>query len=113
VIPVSSGDFAPTGKGLAPIANQFLNSPHAKYTGTTSTKVDIGNKINYASTFAGYICRSSNSIGTGSILTTAYRNGEVVKIPFLDSTINTICTNTGNGSADSGAATSPGVGHSG
>jgi len=104
VIPVSGGDFAPTGKGLAPIANQFLNSPHAKYTGTTSAKVDIGNKTNYASTFAGYICRSSNSIGTGSILTTAYINGEVVKIPFLDSTINTICSNAGDGTANSGAA---------
>ncbi len=58
VIPVSSGDFALTAKGLAPIANQFLNGPHAKYTGS-STKVDIGDKTKYGSTFEGYVCRTA------------------------------------------------------
>jgi hypothetical protein len=94
VIPTSGGDFALTGKGLAPIANQFLNSPHAMYVGTTSNKVDIGNanlfKSNNrhctaantpdpcctgpgtgtCSTFLGYICRTSQTqsycIGAGN-----------------------------------------------
>jgi hypothetical protein len=57
VIPVAAGDFANTGKGLAPIANEFLNSPHAKYIGS-STKVDVGDKTKYTSTFEGYVCRS-------------------------------------------------------
>jgi hypothetical protein len=57
VIPVAAGDFANTNKGLAPIANQFLNSPHAKYVGS-STKVDIGDKTKYTSTFEGYVCRT-------------------------------------------------------
>lgn len=104
VVPVSSGDVTLTGKGLAPIGNQFLNSPHAKYTAATSAKVDIGDKSKYSSTFLGYICRSSNSIGGGSILTTVYRNGVAEKIPNLDSLTNTACTNPGNGTATSGAA---------
>jgi hypothetical protein len=104
VIPIAAGDFALTGKGLAPIGNEFLNSPHAKYTGTTSTKVDIGNKLSYSSRFLGYLCRSSNSIGGGNILTTVYRNGEALKIPALDSTTNPACTNPGDGTATSGAA---------
>lgn len=58
VIPVSAGDFALTQKGLAPIANQFLNSPHARYTGSTSAKVDIGNSTNYDSGFTSFICRT-------------------------------------------------------
>jgi hypothetical protein len=57
VIPVAGGDFANTNKGLAPIVNQFLNSPHAKYTGSSS-KVDVGDKTKYGSSFEGYVCRS-------------------------------------------------------
>ncbi len=57
VIPVSGGDFVNTAKGLAPIANEFLNSPHAQYLGS-STKVDVGDKTKYASSFEGYVCRS-------------------------------------------------------
>lgn len=110
VIPVSAGtDFALTAKGLAPIANEFLNSPHALYTGS-STKVDIGDKTKYGSTFVGYICRSTNSVGGGNILTTVYRSGAAGKIPNLDLTANPICTNTGDGTVLSGAATSLGVG---
>jgi hypothetical protein len=116
VIPVASGDFAPTAKGLAPIANQFLNSPHAKYTGTSATvevvssRDGAGAKVNYGSTFVGYICRSTNAVGGGSILTTVYQNGVAGRIPNLDTLTNPDCTNVGDGSATSGAATSPGVG---
>jgi hypothetical protein len=70
VIPVSAGDFALTAKGLAPIANQFLNGPHAKYTGS-STKVDVGDKTKYTSSFEGYVCRTA-----ASTISTAY-NGNV------------------------------------
>ena len=103
VIPVSGGDFAPTSKGLAPIANEFLNGPHARYNGS-SNKLDIVTKTNYGSPFIGYICRSSNAIGSGSILTTMYRDGEAETIPNLDSTANLACTNAGDGSSISGAA---------
>ena len=58
VIPVSGGELALTDFGLEPIANQFLNSPHARYTGD-STKVQVGNKDNYGSSFEGYICRTA------------------------------------------------------
>jgi hypothetical protein len=57
-IPASEGALALTDKGLAPIANMFLNSPHAKYSGT-SAKVDVGNKNNYDSHFNGYVCRTA------------------------------------------------------
>lgn len=57
-IPASQGALALTDKGLAPIANMFLNSPHAKYSGTSS-KVDVGNKDNYDSHFNGYVCRTA------------------------------------------------------
>lgn len=60
IVPVTSGDLSLTPKGLAPIGNQFLNSPHAKYVGT-SGKVDIGNKTKYTSTFEGYVCRLAAS----------------------------------------------------
>lgn len=56
VIPVSGGEFELTDKGLEPIANQFLNSPHGLYTGS-SEKVDIGRSDLYESHFNGYICR--------------------------------------------------------
>jgi hypothetical protein len=58
VIPVGPGDFALTSKGLYPIANMFLNSPHAEYAGTSS-KVDIGDKTKYGSSFEGYVCRTA------------------------------------------------------
>lgn len=68
-IAVSQGDFALTAKGLAPISNQFLNSPHAKYTGT-STKMDVGDRTKYASSFLGYVCRT----GAGKLTTYASSN---------------------------------------
>jgi Carboxypeptidase regulatory-like domain len=196
VIPSTTTDFTLTSKGLAPIANQFLNSPHAAYIGS-STKVDVGNKNFYTSPFEGWNCRSAAGnlnrsyasssactgagytwyttsnyggvcyyspaaasctatgvpaacctgastgtcngscgnalnptgvwtatftsaaypwardtggpggvcygVGLGSIQTTVYRNGAAEKIPNLDSTINTACTNAGDGSATSGA----------
>ncbi|MBI5098757.1 MAG: hypothetical protein HZB30_05915 [Nitrospirae bacterium] len=202
-IPVSSGEFALTSKNLAPIGNQFLNSPHAQFTGL-NTKLDLIKKANYNSSFVGYICRtplgaysstttyvgvnqsqcenvatgsnipsglmswpggkwftgstnptvaaacydsaltcaqrgfsgaggSSNygfawsssydsyaqpwgavttnggagicgGIGSGSIVTTAYQSGAAVKIPNLDTFVNSDCTNAGDGSSTSGAA---------
>jgi hypothetical protein len=60
-IPVSGGDFALTAKNLAPIANQFLNSPHAQYSGNSKT-VNIITKTNYNSHFLGKICRSGSEV---------------------------------------------------
>jgi hypothetical protein len=67
VIPVSGGDFALTSKNLAPIANEFLNSPHAKYSlAGTSRTVDIITKTNYSSTFASYLCRTGVTTVSGT-----------------------------------------------
>ena len=83
VIPVAAGDFALTSKNLAPIANQFLNSPHARYTGNSKT-VEVISKANYASTFVGKICR------TGSEVTDAATTGNNV-----DVTAKSTCGGTG------------------
>ena len=60
-----------------PIGNQFLNSPHARFTGTITPnklgKYDLttNNKSQYASTFNGWICRTgTGGVGSGSILKT-------------------------------------------
>ena len=89
VIPV-----AENAKNLNSISNQFLNSPHAKYSGSGAT-VEVVSKANYASTFVGYVCRSSNSVGGGSILTTYYDGTAAKKIPNLDTAANIYCTGTG------------------
>ncbi|MFH1216857.1 MAG: PKD domain-containing protein [Pseudomonadota bacterium] len=103
-IPVSGGEFSLTSKSVAPIANQFLNSPHANYTGDSS-KLALLTKANYDSDFVGKICRTGNgTIGNGSIITTIYQDGEARIIPLTNSAINTDCTNAGDGSATSGAA---------
>jgi len=69
VIPVTAGDFTLTAYGLAPIANQFLNGPHAEYGGGgTSSKVDVGNRLNYGSSFIGYSCRTA----AGKLSSTTY-----------------------------------------
>jgi hypothetical protein len=59
------------------IGNQFLNSPHARFTGTitpnTLGKYDLttNDKSQYNSTFNGMICRSgTGGVGSGSILKT-------------------------------------------
>jgi len=66
-IPVQSNDFKLTAKSLAPIANQFLNSPHAKYGAPgTSKTVDVITKTNYGSTFVGYQCRSGATTVSGT-----------------------------------------------
>ncbi|MBI5633339.1 MAG: PKD domain-containing protein [Nitrospirae bacterium] len=101
VIPVAAGEFTKTSKGLAPLSNQFLNSPHAKYTGD-SVPLSLTTKTNYGSTFIGFNCRTSAN--GSSYLTTVYQSGEVGLIHFLDSLTNTDCTNPGDGSATSGAA---------
>ncbi len=103
VIPTSGGGFGRTIKDLAPIANQFLNSPHAKYSGTSSGQSIMG-KANYSSAFVGNLCRTSNSIGGGSIITTMYQSGAAKSIPLIDRSINPDCSNAGTGSATSGAA---------
>lgn len=70
-----------TGFTSHPITNQFLNSPHAEYsapaTGNTIVpnalgKYDlVGNAASqYGSTFKGFLCRSSATVGGGSILLT-------------------------------------------
>ena len=64
-----------------PIGNMFLNSPHAKFTGTTLPnkvgKFDIVSGSN-ASHFVGKLCRSSTAPAGGNILETQ-ANGEVIK----------------------------------
>ncbi|HEY2775802.1 MAG TPA: PKD domain-containing protein [Candidatus Binatia bacterium] len=102
VIPVSHGEFKLTGKGLKPIVNMFLNSPHAQYSGN-SDKVDIGNKTKYHSFFVGYVCRDANSIGGGNELGTIVRNGVKQSIPLVDTATNPACTNPADGGATSGA----------
>jgi len=58
------------------IGNQFLNSPHARFTGTITPNklgrydLTTNDKSQYNSTFNGMICRSSNGVGSGSILKT-------------------------------------------
>ena len=102
-IPVAAGEFALNTKNLAPIGNQFLNSPHAKFNGTSST-LSIITKSNYTSQFVGKVCRSSATLGSGNILTTVYRNGIAQTIPNSNAPTNTACSNPADGSATSGAA---------
>jgi hypothetical protein len=61
VIPVSGGDFAENGQHLAPIVNEFLNSPHAQYSGTNAGD-QLRNHANYASGFIGYNCKTAGSV---------------------------------------------------
>lgn len=102
VIPVSGGTLAKNAQHMDPIVNQFLNSPHAEYSGSNSG-ADIQNKAFYASTFIGNICRATG-FGAGNILTTVFRNGVAGHIGFPDTATNDACTNPGDGSATSGAA---------
>jgi hypothetical protein len=61
VIPANGTDFVTTAKGLAPIVNQFLNSPHANYSGDSKT-VSVITKTNYSSQFKGNICRTGAEV---------------------------------------------------
>jgi hypothetical protein len=93
-VPVSSGTFANTAKGLAPIANQFLASPHAKYVGTNSL-VSIQTQTSYTSNFAGFNCISSATATIGTVGKIFYWDGSAVQqVPFLDSLTNSACTTT-------------------
>ena len=112
-IPVQGTDFKNnTNTGLAPIGNQFLNSPHAKFftAGSQSTTLSVITKTNYLSLFLGKVCRSSSTLGGGNILTTVYRSGNAVEIPTASDScvggncVNAACTNPGDGSPTSGAA---------
>ena len=101
-IPVTAGDFTKNAQRNAPIVNQFLNSPHAQYSGTSSA-ADIQDKTKYGSSFLGYICRANNAIGSGDILTTVFQNGSPELIHSPDSLANPNCTNAPTGTP-SGAA---------
>ena len=60
VIPVSGGDFERNGQHNAPIVNQFLNSPHAKYSGNNNGG-QLRAAANYASAFIGYTCKAGTN----------------------------------------------------
>ncbi|MBI4514913.1 MAG: hypothetical protein HY699_03735, partial [Deltaproteobacteria bacterium] len=60
VITVSGGDFAENAQHLAPIVNQFLNSPHGEYGGDNGG-ADLRDETNYASTFIGYNCKAGTN----------------------------------------------------
>jgi hypothetical protein len=75
------GDSGPGYKGefnSHPIGNSFLNSPHAKFTGTIVPnkvgKYDLAGGT-FASTFRGKLCRSSTAVGGGSILESTATGG--------------------------------------
>ncbi len=102
MIPVAAGDLKQNAQNLAPIVNQFLNSPHAEYTGDNSGE-QLQDAANYGSTFKGKICRSGG-FASGTILTTVFRAGEEGFIHFPDTATNEACTNPGDGSSASGAA---------
>ncbi|MBI3785164.1 MAG: hypothetical protein HY270_17370, partial [Deltaproteobacteria bacterium] len=92
VIPVSSGDFALTSKNLAPIANEFLNSPHAKYAGT-SNKLDIITKTNYSSSFDGMICRTGSEVTDAA---TATNGVDVTSLATCGAASNLTCNSATN-----------------
>jgi predicted CXXCH cytochrome family protein len=72
-----------------PIGQEFLNSPHARYTGSVIPnsvgKYDLFNNLaaNYSSAFKGMICRSSVSAGGGSVLATVWKDGALAEISSL------------------------------
>jgi hypothetical protein len=61
VMPVSGGDFAENGQHLAPIVNEFLNSPHAQYSGNNGG-AQLRDETKYASSFIGYNCKTAGSV---------------------------------------------------
>ena len=61
VIPVSGGDFAENGQHLAPIVNEFLNSPHAQYSGSNNGG-QLRDATKYGSSFIGYNCKTAGSV---------------------------------------------------
>jgi predicted CXXCH cytochrome family protein len=75
------------------IGNQFLNSPHSRYSVTTGNgivpnvlgKYDlVGNAAaQYSSGFKGFICRSSSAVAGGSILAEVWKNGVPTRITNL------------------------------
>jgi predicted CXXCH cytochrome family protein len=78
-----------------PIANQFLNSPHAEYTVPVGSNGIVPNNLGkfnlvgnletqYASAFKGFVCRSSATAGGGSILATVWKGGAVEEIKTQD-----------------------------
>ena len=73
-------DYVPEFNGHV-IANEFLNSPHARYSAPASGNAIVPNGLGkfdlvtnaasqYASPFKGFLCRSSATVGGGSILMT-------------------------------------------
>lgn len=72
------------------LGNQFLNSPHARFTGTlvpnSLGKYDLVGNVpaNYDSHFKGMICRSSATYGSGNVLQTVWKGGAVEEIKTQD-----------------------------
>jgi len=89
VIPTGSGHGANWGREFNGhvLGNQFLNSPHAQFSGTITPnnlgKWNLNYDASYASTFGGNNCRTSTTAGSGSILATVIKDGEIEKIKSL------------------------------
>lgn len=89
----AGGAYVPEFNGHV-LGNEFLNSPHARYSVPAGNgivpnslgKYDlVGNTVSqYNSAFKGYICRSSTSAGGGSILATVWKNGAITEIKGLE-----------------------------
>jgi hypothetical protein len=95
------------------IGNMFLNSPHARFSGTITPnklgKYDLttNDKSQYASTFNGWICRSgTGGVGSGSILKT-YVNPSTGAAEIIKTSAN--CSTAGGQWVASGgsSATTP------
>jgi hypothetical protein len=71
------------------LGGSFLNSPHARFTGSITPnplgKYDLttNTTANYSSAFKGYVCRSSATAGSGSVLETVIKSGVVEEIKTL------------------------------
>jgi len=87
VLPVKNaatvpGAYTPEFNGHV-IGGSFLNSPHAKFTGTILPniygKYDIATDAR-ASSFGGYVCRSSATLGSGSVLAEVWSGGANTRI---------------------------------
>jgi hypothetical protein len=91
MIPTGAGHGANWGREFNGhvLGNMFLNSPHARYTGTlVPNKVGkydlaVNTPANYDSHFKGSLCRSSTTVAGGSILSTVIKGGAVAVIESL------------------------------
>lgn len=71
------------------LGNMFLNSPHARYTGSLvpnalgKYSLATNTPANYSSQFKGMVCRSSTTLGGGSQLETVWKSGAIEEIASL------------------------------